>query len=265
MPEAEAALSDERIDAYLRRLDTQRPAAPDLAALDELHVRHLLSVPFENLSIHLGIPIEIGLEDVYDKIIGAGHGRGGYCYELNSLFAALLRSFGFGVELLSARVASDTGDFGPPFDHLTLAVTVSSGERFLADVGFGESFVHPVPVVADRVHHDRGHRVRLIRGGDGWIYQDDRDADDWTPRYTFAERAHDIDDFAEMNHFQQTSPDSHFTRQAICSRATDRGRITLTDRRLIVRDDGERTEETVDDPTAAVRERFGMALPAPLP
>lgn len=258
------SLSNAQVDAYLERLGADRPESAALAALDHLHVRHLLTVPFENLSIHLGDPIELGLDTVFDKVIGRRQGRGGYCYELNSLFAALLRSLGFGVELRSARVANDSGQFGPPFDHLTLAVSVAGDAWFLADVGFGESFVHPVPLITDRIHHDRGHRVRFVRGGDGWVYEDDRDGD-WSQRYTFADTAHPLDDFAEMNHWQQTSPDSHFTKQTVCSRATERGRITLSDRKLIVSEDGERSEESVDDPTAAVRERFGIELPRPLP
>ncbi len=255
-------LTDAQIEAYLARFGATRPAVADRTALDDLHIRHLLGIPFENLAIHLGDPIRLGLDDVFAKVVGRR--RGGYCFELNSLFGALLRSLGFGVDLLAARVARETGDFGHPFEHLTLAVTVPDGDRVLADVGFGESFIHPVPLIADRIHHDRGHRVRLVRAGDGWVYEDDRDGD-WTQRYTFDDANRDLEEFDEMNEWQQTSPDSHFTQQVICSRATDRGRVTVSDRRLIVREDDTRSEQPIDDPTATIRERFGIELTTPLP
>jgi len=85
-----------------------------------LHVRHLLSVPFENLDIHLGRPIILDQELFYNKIVRDR--RGGYCYELNGCFAWLLRELGFGVSMLSARVAGKNGGFSPDFDHMTLLV-----------------------------------------------------------------------------------------------------------------------------------------------
>src|SRR6476620_2196832 len=109
--------------AYLQRIHFS--AALDLAApqpssrlLGALHQAHLLLVPFENLSIHYGQPILLEERALYDKIVRRR--RGGFCYELNGLFAWLLRQLGFTVTLLSARVAQADGDFSPEFDHLTL-------------------------------------------------------------------------------------------------------------------------------------------------
>ena len=89
-----------------------------------MHRAHLLAVPFENLDIHLGRPISLDQDALFGKIVTRR--RGGFCYELNGLFALLLRELGFEVTLLSAGVARADGGFGPEFDHLTLLVSESS-------------------------------------------------------------------------------------------------------------------------------------------
>src|SRR6266540_1131840 len=103
------------IQAYLCRIHYRGGLAPTAAILRELHRAHLLTVPFENLDIHLGRPILLDQEALFDKIVTRR--RGGFCYELNGLFALLLRELGFDVTLLSAGVAHADGGFGPEFDH----------------------------------------------------------------------------------------------------------------------------------------------------
>ena len=89
------------------------PREPTLETLRALHKAHMLAVPFENLDIHLGRPIVLDEDRLYRKIVGER--RGGFCYELNGLFAALLRELGYEVTLLSARVSCEQGGFGPEF------------------------------------------------------------------------------------------------------------------------------------------------------
>ncbi|MBO4260735.1 arylamine N-acetyltransferase, partial [Streptomyces griseorubiginosus] len=94
-----------QVDAYLRRLGIEPPAwptAPTADVLLDLHLRHLRQVPFENLSVHLGEEIVLEEKRLLDKVVGAR--RGGFCYELNGAFGALLAELGFGVTLLAARV-----------------------------------------------------------------------------------------------------------------------------------------------------------------
>src|SRR5712664_4710312 len=99
--------------AYLERIGYSGPTRPSLNVLRRLHRRHLLSIPFENLDIHLNRPIILSKAAFYEKIIK--HHRGGFCYELNGSFAALLTRLGFKVTMLSARVASKSGGFSPEF------------------------------------------------------------------------------------------------------------------------------------------------------
>jgi N-hydroxyarylamine O-acetyltransferase len=124
-------------NAYLERIGYRGPLAPTAETLRRLHLAHLLSVPFENLSIHAGEPIVLDDEALFDKIVVRG--RGGFCYELNGLFAALLRSLGFKVEMLSAAVMGRAGEFGPEFDHMALLVTLAERWRSMSASGIRSS------------------------------------------------------------------------------------------------------------------------------
>lgn len=245
------------VDAYLARIGYSGPRAPTAETLRLLHRAHMLSVPFENLSIHAGEPIVLDDEALFDKIVTRR--RGGFCYELNGLFAALLRALGFAVTKLSAGVYDAAGTCGPEFDHMTLLVTLE--ERWLADVGFGDSFLEPLELDArdERVEGDRAYRidpngdrfVLLRRIGDGA----------WTPQYRFGIEPHDYPDYAERCLFHQTSPLSHFTRNRVCSLATEDGRITLTGMRLVVTNAGVRTERelaSLEEFREVLRGEFGV-------
>src|ERR1044071_1207906 len=128
------------IDAYLERINYTGSLEPTPETLRALQVAHLFAVPFENLSIHAGEPIVLDEDALFGKIVE--NRRGGFCYEANGLFAGLLRALGFDVGMLSAGVARREGGFGPDFDHMALMVTLA--ERWLVDVGFGDSFLEPL-------------------------------------------------------------------------------------------------------------------------
>src|SRR5512147_1356301 len=132
------------VQAYLRRIDYRGELDPTAATLHALHRAHLLSVPFENLDIHLSRPIVLDQDALFDKIVTRR--RGGFCYELNGLFALLLEQLGYKVTRLAARVVGTDDSLGPQFDHLTLQVQCpdESHSPWLADVGFGDSFLEPL-------------------------------------------------------------------------------------------------------------------------
>jgi N-hydroxyarylamine O-acetyltransferase len=254
--------------AYLRRIHFS--AALDVAALQPssrllgaLHQAHVLSVPFENLSIHYGQPIILEDRALYDKIVRRR--RGGFCYELNGLFAWLLRQLGFTVTLLSARVAQPDGDFSPEFDHLALQIHDVDGIDWLADVGFGDSFRLPLQLKPD-TKQDGGdgftYWLSVDAGDASWLVQRQGEGD-WETQYRFTLRPHIMADFAERCLFQQTSPDSHFTQRRICSLALPNGRITLSDLRLITSLNGVREErelDSEDEYRAVLAQRFGIAI-----
>jgi len=199
----------------------------------------MLAVPFENLDIHLGSPITLSLPSLYDKIVRRR--RGGFCYELNGLFGWLLDQLGFHGTMVSARVFQD-GKPGPEFDHLVLLI--ETGERLLADVGFGDSFLEPLPLDAEEESVQDGSSYRLIGLGPERELQQRRQSD-WEPQYVFSLTPRRLADFHAMCQFHQTSPESVFTRKAVCSLATPNGRVTLSNGRLIVTTAGQRDEREV--------------------
>lgn len=250
------------VNAYLRRLNYAGSLRPDAATLRALHRAHLMTVPFENLSIHLGERIVLDDAALFEKVVRRG--RGGFCYELNGLFAALLASLGFRVSKLSAGVVGATGEFGPDFDHMALLVSLD--EPWLADVGFGDSFREPLRL------NEPGSQAQ-----DGEVYRIDTDAPDLStrvvvragqeagerPLYRFGMTPHVYADYSDMCAYHQSSPESPFTRQQVTTRATVEGRMTLSGRRLLTARGGDRQERLLADETQfrdVLRGSFGIDL-----
>ena len=247
------------IEAYLRRINYKGPTEPSVRTLRQLHVAHLLSVPFENLDNHLGRGIVLEEDKLISKILDQQ--RGGICYELNGAFAGLLRRLGFDVAILSAGVARAEGGFDPPFDHMTLMVRLE--ERWLADVGFGDSFREPLLLDSREEQRQNGEAYRLVDAEDEHLLLERREGETWKPQYRFTLQPYELADFAEMCRYHQTSPESPFTQRRTCSLATPEGRITVTGMRLIATVRGEREELELagaSEYAAALRERFGITL-----
>jgi N-hydroxyarylamine O-acetyltransferase len=241
--------------AYLARIGFGGATDPSPAVLADLQLAHLLAVPFENLSIHTGETIRLRPDWLFDKVVRRR--RGGFCYELNGLFAELLAGLGFAVERLAARVLSDDGRLGIPFDHLCLRVT-AGGQAWLVDVGFGDSFVVPLVLDDPREQGDGRRRYRIEHDGDERILWDGA-----TRSYRFGLTPFALGDFEPGRHYHTTSPESHFTTRRMISLLTPDGRVTLRDDRLIVTTGDAKREEPVADAGEWRRlaaERFGIDL-----
>jgi N-hydroxyarylamine O-acetyltransferase len=246
------------VDATLARVAYDGPREPTTETLRGLHRAFMLRVPFENLDISLGRPIRLEPDALFDKIVRQR--RGGFCYELNGLFAELLRALGFRVTRLSARVFGNAGP-GPEFDHMALLVQLD--ERWLADVGFGDSFIEPLRMDEHGEQRQGESTYRLVQAEHGLVLQARRAAGQWENSYSFTLQPRQMADFAEMCLHQQTSPESHFTQKRICSQATPGGRVSLSDMRLIIRENGLRQERELNSPAEydrALREIFGVRL-----
>jgi N-hydroxyarylamine O-acetyltransferase len=219
----------------------------------------MFAVPFENLDIGLGRKILCDENFFLHKIVNEQ--RGGFCYEMNGAFAALLRTLGFQVTLLSARVSGADGSDGPEYDHMALLVDL--GEPWLADVGFGDCFVDPLRLEPGVEQEQFGRRYRIVASEGGFYLEAYADGA-WKKQYLFTLQPRDLAEFAEMCHYHQTSPDSPFTRKRVCSLATPEGRVTVTGDRLIETRNGVRDERVLQGDAewrAVLRERFGVNLP----
>ncbi|MBZ5686930.1 MAG: arylamine N-acetyltransferase [Acidobacteriia bacterium] len=245
--------------SYLARIGYSGPTDPTADTLCALHRAHLWAVPFENLDISLGRKITINEEAILNKIVVLR--RGGFCYELNGAFATLLRALGFQVTLLSARVARANGDEGPEFDHLTLRVDLE--DPWLADVGFGESFLEPLRLEAGREQLDPTGLYRLLQQGERLQMEKGLPDGSWKPQFSFSSRPRRLEEFTGMCRYHQTSPESSFTQKRICSRATPDGRITLSEMKLITTSKGEREERSLaseEEWSSTLSEQFGIRL-----
>lgn len=254
------------VSAYLRRIGYDGPLEPTLDTLRRLHRAHLLTVPFENLDISRKRPIALFRDRLFQKIVERQ--RGGFCYELNGLFAELLKNLGFDVMLLSARVIIDQTRVPPEFDHLTLLVMFQSEnvetERWLADVGFGDSFIEPLRLVNSLEETQQGYFYCLneIKPGQWSAKRRKVEEANWEGMYDFSLIPRQLGEFSPMCRYHQSSPDSGFTKSRVCSIATVDGRKTLSDRKLILTRDGQRTERDVGEGEyyRILKDEFGLVL-----
>jgi N-hydroxyarylamine O-acetyltransferase len=203
------------------------------------------NVPFENLDIALHRPIKIDEESIWEKIITQG--RGGFCYELNGLFAWMLRHVGFHVTYLNARVFNRAGELGIDFDHLALLVNIPSQPMpWLADVGFGDSFNEPLSFEEDAEQVQGLRAYRLEKTPEGYITWQRNYDGTWERLYFFDLQPHRFpEEYEAACSYHQTSPKSSFTRGSIISRATPQGRVSLEDGRLILTENGQRMERVL--------------------
>lgn len=258
---------------YLARIGFTGPAEPSLEVMRTLHTCHLLSVPFEDLTVHSGGRVQLDLPLLYDKIVN--HRRGGFCYENNSLFRWLLTELGFQVTILSGQVKNRfTGCYGPPFDHFILLVELE-GRRWLCDVGFGvPGFSVPLSLDTEDPQ-EQSHRVYRIRKNlemhfVEWQEEENRGVDgDWKEIYKFTLKRRSKEDFTEMCQYHQTSPSSIFFCKSLCTVLRPGGRLTYIGHRLITTtfptEENRHVVETItelkdEEIPGVLKEKFGIAL-----
>jgi len=194
------------VTTYLKRIDYAKAVKPDAQTLRGLQTAHMRCVPFENLDIGLKRPILLDERSLWNKIVM--NNRGGFCYELNGLFAWLLQQIGFEVTYLNARVYDRNGNLGIEFDHLALLVQVpGKSERWLADVGFGDSFTSPLNL-DDRSEQSQGLRAyRVDQVNDGFVTWQKNYDGSWERHYFFDLQPHAFpDEYQDACLYHQTSP-----------------------------------------------------------
>ena len=250
------------LDAYLRRIGYAGPREPTLSVLRELHMRHPLSIPFENLDVLLKNPIRLDVDSLTDKLIVCQ--RGGYCYEQNTLFMAALRAMGFTVRSLAGRVQWQAGGRIAARHHMVLLIALPEGE-FIADVGFGGlTMTAPLRFEFDRVQETPHGAYRLAPAGEEFQILARVDGD-WHPllQISLAEQADA--DWVSANWFISTSPDSIFTRTLMAALPMPDRRYTLRNNRFSIHHLGSQSEHhTITDPAELIgvlRETFRLNIP----
>jgi N-hydroxyarylamine O-acetyltransferase len=220
-----------------------------------------MHIPFENLDILLGRPIPLDLESLQIKMVNGG--RGGYCFEHNALFAAVLEQIGFRVTRLAARVR-----FGAtrvlPRTHMLLLVEAES-KPFIADVGFGgDGLLKTVPLVEDEIATQWLWRYRLQSKDGLWVLQSQIKGA-WLDLYSFTLEPQLPVDFEVSNFYVSTHPNSIFTKMLTVQLSTPEARYILRDREFTeARGDDESgsTIESDEELLAVLSEIFGLEFTA---
>jgi N-hydroxyarylamine O-acetyltransferase len=224
------------LNAYLRRIGLRHPAAADLEHLRALATAHVASIAFENLNPLLGLPVDLELPALEQKLLHAG--RGGYCFEQNLLFAAALRSLGFEVGYLLARVLwNQPEDAITAQTHMLLRVELQDGS-WLVDVGFGgQALSGALRLVPDVAQSTRLEPYRLLQSGDEWRMQS-LIRDQWLTLYRFDLRPVELIDCIVSNHYVSTHPASRFVGNLIAARTEPERRLTLLNHEFTIRRPG---------------------------
>ncbi|WP_395395285.1 arylamine N-acetyltransferase [Novosphingobium sp. BL-8A] len=263
---------------YLARIGLTAAPANDPQGLAALQSAHRRAIGFENLAIPLGEGIRIDSASVFEKLVARG--RGGYCFEQNRLFSDALTALGLVNRPLLARVLLGLPEHAiPPRTHTLLLVNMD-GAAWIADAGFGGSFVPPLPLEdGAQAQTPDGAWHRLLRSGERgalggeWRLEragpanatDGRSAPhgEWQPQYVFDLGEVVQDDLEMGNHWTSTRPDTRFTTLCIASVVLEDGFAAMTDRQLsIYRNGVSETREISDaaDYAQTLRDLMGIAL-----
>lgn len=251
------------LDAYLRRIGYRGlPPGPDLATLRTIHALHVDAIPFENLSPLLGMDVALDLPALRQKLLADG--RGGWCFEHNTLLQHALAELGFAVRPLAARVSWNVPPgVVNPRTHMLLYVELD-GEPWIADAGFGGMTLSaPLRLVPHLPQHTPHGRFRLEPVDDGYRLEAEL-PEGWRALYAFDLRIQLPPDFAMANWYLAHYPQSPFVSRLMAARAEPGRRHTLLDKRYTVHEQGRSTVSMIEQPEALRQllwTSFGIRLP----
>jgi N-hydroxyarylamine O-acetyltransferase len=248
------------LSTYAERIGFGGELRPSAECLRELHLAHATHVPFENIEVLMRRPMPLDIDSLWRKLVVER--RGGYCYEQNSLFAAVLEKVGFAVRRLAARVRMGAAGVRPR-THMLLMVE-ADGRQWLCDVGFGgEALLCPVAWVPGEASVQFAWKYRIVEEGPGYVLQTWR-ADGWVDLYDFTMEEQHAADYEMANYYTSTHPDSFFRKQLMVHLPGPEVRVTLVNRRVIERRPEGASEVVLADNAAvldALAARFGLRFP----
>jgi N-hydroxyarylamine O-acetyltransferase len=215
------------IELFLKRIGIQSLPAPPLQRLQTLHRAMTQTVPFENLAVLEGQKISLDPEVIFAKVVDQG--RGGYCFELNTLLADVLEFQDYKVERLLGRVWT-SGAADPPLSHMALKVTVEN-QTYLCDVGFGGGTVRePLRWNTGAIVNQSPDSFRLEETENSETMLSRLIGSSWKNLYSLLPCAVRVQDYTPANYYTSTHPDSYFTQAPVAALTTEDGRITLRGR-----------------------------------
>lgn len=253
------------LEAYFDRLGYAGPREVSLRTLGVLHALHPAAIPFENLDPLLGRRVHLDLDSVQRKLL-VGQ-RGGYCYEQNGLFAAVLGALGFRLTTLAARVVY--GRLNPANtrrSHMLLKIDMPEG-TYLADVGFGGQSPSAPLRLDTTVEQPTPHGLyRISRMGESFELMAQMDGE-WRALYRFTLEEQTAEDHEMANWYVSTHPDSEFRTQLYVARHPEGRRLTLLGNQFTIRENDGTTKTRVlgsaEEIANVLEQDFRIRLPQP--
>lgn len=225
-------MKDSEISEYLGRIKLDACNA-DLAGLMKLQDHHMENIPFENLDIVVGRKISLNFDHLFDKVVMKE--RGGYCFELNILYAKLLKSLGFSPKPVLGRVWLSNPKGTPPRNHLAHLVELE-GKTYVTDVGFGGLITRfPLDIDVSTPVNDKDGIVRIIPFTDRQFMIQRQTEKGWANQYSFDNVEISKEDIDISNYYMSTHPNSHLIDHKIVGRNTKEGRIGLFNNKMTTR------------------------------
>jgi N-hydroxyarylamine O-acetyltransferase len=251
------------LEAYFDRIGYSGPRAPTIAVLGDILLRHVCTIPFENLDVLLGRPIRTDAASLVQKLIRER--RGGYCFEQNHLLLYMLRALGFIAEPMIARVRWQVpANVATGLTHMLVRATVD-GQDWLADAGMGSRSLTAPLAMVDGLEQDTPHdRRRLVRRNDHFLQQT-LFAGEWQDVNLFRPEPAAAVDLELGNWYSHTHPQAHFRNNLMVARATANGRLSLLNREFSFRHRDGRTEQrelaTADELLSVLAADFDLHFP----
>ena len=246
------------LQAYLDRIGFTGVPRVDAATLKAMQRLHLRAVPYENFDIPLGRPMTLDPQAAFDKIVLRR--RGGWCYEMNGLLAAMLREVGFQVTEMAGAVLRGERGAAAHANHLLLRVDLD--RPYIADVGFGDALLEAAPLEFGP-HHCAGFDFSFEALDDGWLRFHNHPLGG-APYYDFRNEPADREELAAMYRRLSTGPDSVFAQTAFAFRHEPGGVAVLRGRTFNFIRPGEKTTQLIDSAdvfSSILRDRFELHIP----
>lgn len=241
-------------------IETTMYEMPTLDALNYYLQHFMLTVPFENIDVQNGIPIKVDIAHLFDKIIN--NQRGGFCYELNTLFKYYLNQQGYTAESVSATIHTPAGGRSQPGSHMSTLVTIDDNQ-YIADVGFGDlplkalrvtTIENPDPVI------DINGQFRAILMREQNVHLQKLIDDQWQTLYEAELIPRAIEEFEDNIEYNQSNPNSIFVKQLLITQSQSFGRATMTFNHLTLTKQGQKEQQDVtkDNYRQLLHDYFGL-------
>lgn len=242
------------------KIDAKTFNQVDLNSLNHYIRRFMYTVPFENINVQNGVPISVNVDDLFNKIVHQH--RGGFCYEMNTLFQNYLKEKGFHLDCVSGTVHAPDDSWSRDGSHMSTIVHLD--KDYIADVGFGDLPTEAIPITRpDDVHiiHDTNGYYRAITDEDDTIHlQKQIDREHWRTSYKTQFTPRNWPYFIEHLHYNEHDPRSIFVQNLIITMPKHYGRVSMSNEHLTVttRHDKQKERVTHDNYKKLIKKHFGI-------